>query len=50
MQPLRDMLRSGISDSELTQRIYNAIQRKPLKHDFTEAPGQVVRFMAHTGG
>ena len=50
VQPLRDMLRSGISDSELTQRIYNAIQRKPLKHDFTEAPGQVVRFMAHTGG
>jgi len=50
VQPLRDMLRSGISDSELTQQIYNAIQRKPLKHDFNDLPQQVVRFMAHTGG
>lgn len=50
VQPLRNMLRSGISDNELTQQIYNAIQRKPLKHDFTESPQQVVRFMAHTGG
>ena len=50
VQPLRNMLRSGISDTELTQQIYNAIQRKPLKHDFNESPQQVVRFMAHTGG
>lgn len=50
VQPLRNMLRSGINDSELTQQIINAIQRKPLKHDFNESPQQVVRFMAHTGG
>ena len=48
--PLRHLLRSGISDHELTQQIYNAIQRKPLKHDFNESPQQVVRFMASTGG
>lgn len=48
--PLRQLLRSGISDSELTQQIYSAIQRKPLKHDFNDSPQQVVRFMAHTGG
>jgi len=50
VQPLRNMLRSGMSNGELTQQIYNAIQRKPLKHNFTESPEQVVRFMAHTGG
>lgn len=48
--PLRDLLRSGISDDELTQEIHNAILRKPLKHDFNESPQQVVRFMASTGG
>ena len=48
--PLRHQLRTGISDNELTQSIYNAIQRKPLKHDFNDSPHQVVRFMAHTGG
>ena len=50
VQPLRNMLRSGISNSELTQQIYKAIQRKPLKHDFSGSPQQMVRFMAHTGG
>ena len=48
--PLRYLLRSGISNSELTQQIYDAIQRKPLKHNFAESHQQVVRFMAHTGG
>lgn len=48
--PLRKLLRAGISDEELSQEIYMAIQRKPLKHYFTESPQQVVRFMAHTGG
>jgi len=48
--PLRHLLRSGISDDELTQKIDNAILRKPLKHDFNESPQQVVRFMASTGG
>jgi GTP 3',8-cyclase len=48
--PLRHLLRSGINDAELTQLIYHAIQRKPLKHDFNDSPQRVVRFMAHTGG
>ena len=48
--PLRHVLRSGISNSELLQEIYSAIQRKPLKHDFNYSPQQMVRFMAHTGG
>lgn len=48
--PLRQVLRSGISDSELTQIIHQAILSKPLKHTFTNSPQQMVRFMAHTGG
>ena len=48
--PLRHLLRSGISNRELTQEVYSAIQRKPLKHDFNDSPQQMVRFMAHTGG
>jgi GTP 3',8-cyclase len=48
--PLQHLLRSGVSNSELTQVIHNAIQLKPLKHDFNDSPQQVVRFMAHTGG
>jgi len=48
--PLRHRLREGIDDLELTQLIYEAVQRKPLKHDFNDLPQQVVRFMAQTGG
>jgi len=48
--PLRSLLRSGIDDQELQRHIYDAIQRKPLKHEFNQSPQQVVRFMAHTGG
>ena len=48
--PLRHGLRAGIDDLELTRLIYEAVQRKPLKHNFNDSPQQVVRFMAHTGG
>ncbi len=47
---LRPLLRAGISDAELEQAIVAAIGRKPERHEFGEAPGKVVRFMALTGG
>ena len=47
---LRPLLRQGISDSELDQVIRDAINLKPLKHEFNEKPGKVIRFMSMTGG
>ena len=48
--PLRPLLRQGISDAGLEAVIRQAIERKPERHVFTEAPSQVVRIMAKTGG
>ncbi len=48
--PLRNLLRDGISDTELEQHIRLAINMKPEKHDFNSKPGQLVRFMSKTGG
>ena len=48
--PLREHLRSGISDEELKQHIQKAISLKPEKHEFSEQPGKLVRFMSMTGG
>ncbi len=48
--PLRQLLRAGIDQDELTQHIRQAIALKPERHHFTESPGQVVRFMSMTGG
>jgi cyclic pyranopterin phosphate synthase len=48
--PLRDLLREGISDQELKSHIRKAIDLKPERHEFTERPEKVVRFMAFTGG
>jgi cyclic pyranopterin phosphate synthase len=48
--PLRNLLRDGISDTELEQHIRLAINLKPEKHDFNNKPGQIVRFMSKTGG
>lgn len=48
--PLRELLRAGISDSELEQHIIQAINLKPERHEFTEKPEQSVRFMSMTGG
>lgn len=48
--PLRDLLRSGISDDELKAHIQMAISLKPERHHFNESPQQVVRFMSMTGG
>ncbi|MDP1708624.1 MAG: GTP 3',8-cyclase MoaA [Gammaproteobacteria bacterium] len=47
---LRPLLRHGISDAALTEAILEAITRKPERHEFREKPGQIIRFMAKTGG
>lgn len=47
---LRPLLRAGISDKALDQVIRDAINMKPLKHEFNEKPEKVVRFMSMTGG
>ena len=47
---LRPLLRQGISDSDLDQVIRDAINLKPLKHEFNEKPEKVIRFMSMTGG
>jgi len=48
--PLRDLIRSGISDDELSQHLIKALALKPERHEFTEKPSQVIRFMSMTGG
>jgi len=48
--PLRELLRSGISDAELEEHIIRAIALKPQQHEFNEKPQQVLRFMSMTGG
>lgn len=47
---LRPLLRAGISDDELHAAIRHAITLKPERHEFSEKPSQVVRFMSMTGG
>ncbi len=44
------LLRAGVSDAALRDAIVAAIAQKPERHEFTEHPDQVVRFMAKTGG
>jgi cyclic pyranopterin phosphate synthase len=48
--PLLALLRDGCSDEDIAERIRLAVQAKPEKHDFVEAPGKLVRIMASTGG
>jgi len=43
-------LREGVSDAELEQLILKALALKPERHEFTEKPEQVIRFMSMTGG
>lgn len=48
---LREMLRSGKSDSEITYAIHTALQYKPEKHAFTVSEKPVIfRHMNRTGG
>ena len=48
--PLREIMRAGVSDDELKQHIQNAIDLKPEKHEFSDKPEKLVRFMSMTGG
>ncbi|MCW8901226.1 MAG: GTP 3',8-cyclase MoaA [Gammaproteobacteria bacterium] len=48
--PLRELMRAGITDDELKQHIQNAIDIKPEKHEFSDNPQKLVRFMSMTGG
>ncbi|MBV8045867.1 MAG: GTP 3',8-cyclase MoaA [Paludibacterium sp.] len=47
---LRPLLRAGVSDDDLEQAIRAAIELKPERHEFVEAPGKIMRIMAKTGG
>lgn len=47
---LLPLLRSGVSDQEIGLTIREALLRKPLKHDFQNSPGKIIRVMSSTGG
>ena len=47
---LRPFLRDGISDDDLALIIREAIELKPERHEFKEAPTKIMRFMSMTGG
>ena len=47
---LRPLLRQGASQEELINAIKDAINMKPERHDFNEAPDKIIRIMARTGG
>lgn len=47
---LRPLLRAGISDIELAEQFRLAIELKPERHEFREAPQKLVRVMSRTGG
>ncbi len=47
---LRPRLRAGCSDSEIEDAIREAIALKPERHEFSEKPEKVIRFMSMTGG
>jgi len=46
----RALMRNGASDTEIVDTIRAAIDMKPERHDFIEAPQKLVRFMSMTGG
>jgi len=46
----REMMRTGASDTEILAAIRRAIDMKPERHEFIEAPQKLVRFMSMTGG
>jgi len=47
---LRPHLRAGCSDAELEDLVVQAINLKPERHEFSERPEKVMRFMSMTGG
>ncbi len=44
------MLRNGATSSDLENLIRQAIELKPERHEFLEAPDKITRIMAKTGG
>jgi GTP 3',8-cyclase len=46
----RALMRGGASDAEIVDAIRSAIDLKPERHEFTEVPQKLVRFMNMTGG
>lgn len=46
----RSLLRSGCNDADLKAALIDGLRRKPLRHEFVERPGKIVRIMATTGG
>lgn len=47
---LRPLLRSGATEAELTAAVRAAIELKPERHEFHDAPAKLIRVMARTGG
>ena len=47
---LRPLLRGGADDAEIEAAIRAAIELKPERHEFKEAPQKILRFMSMTGG
>lgn len=47
---LRPLLRAGISDAALSEVIKDAVLKKPWRHEFSDKPEKIVRFMSQTGG
>lgn len=47
---LRPLVRGGVSDDGLKEAILEAVALKPERHEFSDKPEQVVRFMSMTGG
>lgn len=48
--PLAPLLKAEVDDHTLQQAIRNAINLKPLQHDFVEQPLKLIRIMSSTGG
>ena len=48
--PLRELVRNGCDIDTLMQHIQRAITKKPERHEFTEQPDKIIRFMSYTGG
>lgn len=46
----RSLLRAGGSDADIAAALVAGLERKPLRHEFRERPGKVVRIMSSTGG
>lgn len=44
------LMRDGMSDAELLDVIRKTIAEKPERHEFTDKPEKIIRFMSVTGG